>query len=195
MSYVIFLSGSMFGKKSKKLIDFINFSKEKKSRYIVYKPTNDTRDGLFVKSRDYEQTIPALPWDVNDESHEKYDNFIKNIRTLSNPFRPKLLFFDEIHFLPVEDIIFIINICKNHKVALIVSGLETDFRQDMFPSAEYLKKVATNYYFLNGTCKQCGSDDAIYNILYDNNGNRVTEGDSIQPGDEEYGVLCKKCFN
>lgn len=191
---VIFLSGSMFGGKSKKIIDVINLSIKKRVKFLVYKPTNDTRDGLFIKSRDYEQEVAAIGWDTNNIN--KYDEFVTNIKSLRSIIgRPKAVFIDEVHFLSLEDITFIRETCRKHKVMLIASGLETDFKQNKFPAAEYLETYATHHVFYHGDCKECGRDNAVYNILYDENGNVVTEGETIQPGNEEYNVVCEECFN
>lgn len=182
----------MFGKKSKHLINMINQAKDAKARYLVYKPTNDTRDGLFVKSRDLEQSIPARAWDINDEN--RFDNFKEKLIKMKNTFKLKAVFIDEVHFIPVEDMKFIYRQCRQYGYLLVVSGLITDFRQDKFPSSILLEEVADHELFFHGTCNSCNRDNAIYNILYDNGGNRVLEGDSIQPGDQEYKVLCEECF-
>lgn len=189
---LVFLSGSMFGKKSKHLIDMIEQAKSVKGRCLVYKPTNDTRDGLFIKSRDYEETIPALAWDLNDEN--RMYKFKDRLLKMKNTFKLKAVFIDEVHFLPDEDIRFIYRWCRRYGFLLIVSGLIADFRQEEFPSSMFLSAVADHELFFHGTCNSCKNDNAIHNILYDINGNRVLEGDSIQPGDEEYKVLCEECF-
>jgi thymidine kinase len=182
----IFISGSMFGQKSKKLIDVIKIAKEQKGKYLVLKPANDTRDGLFVKSRDYDEKVPAVAWDK--------DNFIKQVKTFGYTIRPKIVFIDEVHFLSLEDIKYIHKICSIKDIILIASGLETDFRQKEFPAATFLKMVNTRYSFNHGICNSCEKNNAEYNVLFDEIGLIVKDGDSIQPGSDQYGVYCKNCF-
>jgi thymidine kinase len=185
-SEIFLLSGSMFGKKSKKLIDIINVAINEKCKYIVLKPKSDTRDGACVRSRDYDEAIPATWFDKN--------TFLNQIKQFGLTIRPKIVFIDEVHFLSLDDIKYIHNICKAKGLTLVTSGLETDFRQDLFESTKYLKDYVTYYTFNHGKCNGCGEENAIYNVLY-RDGKITKDGDSIQPGDKEYKVYCEECFS
>lgn len=189
---VFFISGSMFGQKSKKLIDIIKIAQEQNTKYLVLKPSNDTRDGLFVRSRDYDESIPAIAWDSSNIN--QYKKFVEAVKQFGYTIKPKIIFIDEVHFLSLEDIKRIYKICSVRNIILIASGLETDFRRKQFPAATFLKMVATQYNFNHGNCDSCEKDNAVYNVLFDNQGFIVKEGESIQPGSEQYRVYCENCF-
>lgn len=196
MSSVEFISGSMFGKKSRILIDRIMDAHIQSKIYTVYKPTNDTRDNLFVKSRNYNRQISALPWDV--ESKYQQLKFEMHISVLFNKNIYKNhdlggVFFDEAHFLPLDDMKFIIDTCKKYDIPLIMSGLEKSFKLNYFPSTEYLLTKADKYRFHHGDCNFCGNNKAVYNLLF-KDGKIVKDGNEIQPGDEEYKVACENCL-
>lgn len=189
---VFFISGSMFGSKSLNLIRMIRSARMCEFPYLVFKPTNDTRDGLFVKSRATEEQIPALPWNVGDP--KQIHTFIQLIQNFGLDARPKYVFIDEIHFLSEDEIKEIYRICRVKGVVLVVAGLETDFKQNDFPAAMFIKDVTKFYEFNHGRCYKCDMKTAVYNILFDKEGNIVKEGETIQPGDEEYNVVCEDCF-
>lgn len=186
---VTFISGSMFGRKSAVLIDAIEQVEELEENYIACKPIIDTRDGLFIRSRDYGRTVEALPWNHNSWLNRQYFylNLI-NLKKVNN------VFFDEAHFLSLEDMIYVVNTCKNRGINLFMSGLETDFRREYFPATKWLKDNSDVYMFFHGICNGCEKRNALYNVLYNSQGERVTTGDSIQVGSSEYKVLCEDCF-
>lgn len=192
MCNITLVTGSMFGGKSRTLIDLIKQTHENGDTYIVLKPTTDTRDGLVVKSRDLGLTISASPWVPNDidsrqslfktlEAMAKYENLGKNI------------FIDEGHFIPEDDMKFIVNTCKMFNINLYVSGLELSFTLEYFPSIKYLKGICNSYLFLSGRCSGCNEQNALYNILFED-GKMVKNGSQIRPGDSEYKVFCNSCF-
>jgi thymidine kinase len=192
---VTLITGSMFGKKSKILMDLIKASHDGEDlKYLVFKPTSDTRDGLYVKSRVYERVVPALAWDQNYEDMRTIFNYTISGFALTNPDEIKTVFFDETHFLSYEDTKFIMDTCKKYGVSLVFAGLETSFKLEYFDSVKFIKQNCDAFIFCHGDCNGCGESNAIYNILYDNNGNIVKEGQSIQPGDLEYKVFCEKCL-
>lgn len=191
---IYFISGSMKGGKSRALIDLINSAREYKFNYLVYKPIDDTRDGLYIKSRDYKESIPAKPWYA--KSDNRLNEFTVNIMQLKNMsiFFPCAVFFDEIHFLPLEDMKFIVETCKKYGIPLYMSGLETSFDLTYFESGKWLKENCTDYIFYNGNCDFCGKPKAIYNPRVVN-GKMLKDGPSLLPGDDIYKVCCENCID
>lgn len=186
---IVFFAGSMFGQKSKMLIDYIDAAERDKVQKIVFKPTIDTRDGLFVKSRVYEKQIKAHPW--NDKDKYRRLKFLE-ILTM---FEIKEIFFDEVHFLNPGDMKFIVERCRSQNINLYMSGLLTDFRNNDFPSTRWLWQICDSKRFFYGNCNKCQKPEAVWNILVDKDGNRVTFGNSITVGDsDKYIVLCNKCY-
>lgn len=192
---VMLISGSMFAKKSKMLMDLIEIThKDNMTKYLVFKPTKDTRDGLYVQSRVYDKVIPALAWDQKYEEMPTIFSYVIAGLSLTNPDEDKYVFFDEVHFLSKHDVEFIVYTCKKYNVNLIMAGLETTFKQEYFESVKWLKEIADSYVFFHGNCNGCGQENAVYNVLYDDNGNIIKEGDNIRPGNEEYKVYCENCM-
>ncbi|HLO11588.1 MAG TPA: hypothetical protein VK190_04965 [Pseudoneobacillus sp.] len=190
---VSFITGSMFGAKSKILIECIESVESSGEQFLVIKPVKDTRDGLLVKSRDSDKTVEADAWDENNKlMRVQFLNALTEM-ILNADGEGTSVFIDEGHFLSLEDMQFIVNNCKEFDVNLYVSGLETSFKIEWFPSTKWLKGVCDTYIFLHGRCSKCGKDNAVYNILYEN-GKRVIDGESIHPGDTEYNVLCENCL-
>jgi thymidine kinase len=175
----------MFGGKSKLLIKLIGWTVDSHACMIIIKPEIDTRDGANVVSRDSRIMYSAETW--NEDYKTKF------LSTLElKPIRS--VFIDESHFLSLDDVIFINEACKKYEVDLYFSGLETDFKEQYFESSLWLKENTHFYVFKHGKCNCCNKNIAVYNILLDSDGNRVTDGDSIHVGDSEYIVLCEKCI-
>jgi thymidine kinase len=188
------ITGSMFAKKSKVIMDLIEAAhNDKSTKYLVFKPTSDTRDGLYIKSRVYNRVVPALAWDQNYEEMKMIFNYTISGFSLTNPDEHKIVFFDEIHFLSKTDVSFIITTCLKYGVTVVFAGLESSFKLEEFESTKYIRMLCDYYEFLHGTCNFCGKDEAVFNLLYDQDNNRVTSGKDIQPGDLEYKVCCEKC--
>lgn len=192
---VLLVTGSMFGRKSKFLMDMIEIShKDNNTKYLVFKPTKDTRDGLYIQSRVYDRVVPALAWDQNYEDMQTIFNYTISGFALTNPDEYKFVYFDEAHFISLYDMKFIVDTCQKYGINLIIAGLETSFKQDYFESVKWLKDNY-NHLFYNGRCNGCDEDNAIFNVLYDQDGNIVKDGETIQPGDQEYKVYCQSCFD
>lgn len=190
----MFISGSMFGAKSKMLMDMIEIShKDNMTKYLVFKPTKDTRDGLYVKSRVYDRFVKAFAWDQSYEDMHAIFDYIIGGFALTNPDETKNVFFDEIHFLSKYDLQFILETCKKYNVNFYGAGLETTFKLTPFESTEWFKNNTESYVFFHGDCNGCGEKNAVWNILF-NNGEVVKGGADIQPGDKEYKVFCNSCI-
>jgi thymidine kinase len=192
----MFIAGSMFGSKSKALMDLIEESHIDNSvKYLVFKPTKDTRDGLYVKSRVYDRIVKAFAWDQSYEDMRTIFDYVVGGFALTNPDETKNLFFDEIHFLSKCELQFIIDTCKKYDVNFYGAGLETTFKLTNFESTEWFKDNCDSYIFYHGNCNGCGKEhSAVYNILFDR-GQRVTDGADIQPGDAAYKVYCENCIS
>ena len=191
---VLFISGSMFGGKSKMLLDLINIvHKDNMSKYLVFKPTKDSRDGLYVKSRVYNQTVQTLAWDQNySEMKTIFDYTIAGF-SITNPDDDKFIFFDEVHFLSLDEIKYITKICKKYNCKLIVAGLETNFMLEYFETSKWLKDKYGSVFF-HGICNRCGEENAVHNVLYED-GQIVSNGNAIRPGNNEYKVYCDECLD
>lgn len=190
---VLFISGSMFGGKSKMLLDLINIvHKDNKSKYLVFKPTKDSRDELYVKSRVYNQTVQTLAWDQNYSEMKTIFDYTVAGFSITNPDDERFIFFDEVHFLSLEEIKYITKICKKYNCKLVVAGLETTFMLDYFETSKWLKDKYGSVFY-HGVCNNCGEENAVFNILY-RDGSVVKNGNVIQPGNTEYKVSCHECL-
>lgn len=191
---VIFISGPMRSGKSKVLIDLINMAKQLDYGYLIYKPDKDTRDGYFVKSRYYNEVIEAKPYITNNTLNRI--NFYNDLIDLKkdNILNPVAVFFDEVHFLNINEVKFIVDSCKSVGITLIMSGLETSFTGEFFESSLWLKENASDYEFIFGECDFCGNKNAIFNLRVID-GVLVEDGPEFMPGDDIYKVSCYNCRN
>lgn len=192
-SKIMLITGTMFGGKSEKLIEIIEIIESDKSgKYIAFKPTNDTRDGLYISSRSCERKVKAKPLLIDNKDF--YRDFNKSIFkfTVKNMFKQRVVIIDEVQFISEEKVKWIVDICESYDCIVIFSGLLTTFKQTVFESTKYLSdNYKTSFY--HGDCNSCGEKTAEFNVLY-LDGKPTFEGDIIHPGDTEYKVFCQKCY-
>jgi thymidine kinase len=181
-----FITGVMGSGKSAELLERIE---KFKGRYLVIKPTQDTRDGAFVKSRNGKQHPAILVDDSNEmlrglilEAVEKYD----------------AVFVDEVQFFSWEFISKLSDFCETYNTRLICSGLTYDFKGNYFPSSGFLDHYADGYEFYHSEkCYHC-DDNGDVDVLMDADDNILFVGESVQPEgktDNHYETLCSMCYN
>lgn len=192
-SEVVLLTGTMFGGKSKMLINLIEtVDASSNSKYIAFKPMNDSRDGLLISSRDCKQKVAARP--IYAGSSRFVGDFRKTIKQFffQTVGYDRYVFIDEAQFLSRNEIIFIIDVCQAYRCRVVISGLLNNFKLEYFDSIKWVQDVYGGYFF-HGYCNRCGEENAVHNILFED-GKIVTEGNTHHPGDTEYKVYCDECL-
>jgi thymidine kinase len=73
---------------------------------------------------------------------------------------------DEMQFFSASLIVSIISYCQINGITLLASGLDTDFRQEYFPSYLLSKAHFKEVITLRANCADCGAiDKAVYSVL------------------------------
>ncbi len=126
--------------------------------------------------------------DVFDES----TNFFEKV--LTNPAQlPACVLVDESQFLTERQVHALHELAALYHIPIICYGLRTDFQGNPFPGAAALLSLADTLEEIKTICR-CGKK-ASFNMRVDADGNRVTEGDSVEiGGNDRYVAVCPRCF-
>lgn len=186
-----FITGVMNSGKSYDLIERIEEAEERGLSYLILKPSIDTRDGAFVKSRKTDTTYPAV---VVDET-ELYS--IAKIIHVAREY--EVIFIDEVQFFSEEFIENLVILTFLNGVAIVASGLTRDFKGDIFPASKYLSVYSTEpIEFREAVCHCCGKENATVDVRMDAKDKIVTKGDSVSVEGSDnsyhYETVCIKCF-
>jgi thymidine kinase len=103
---------------------------------------------------------------------------------------------DEVHMFDEKDIEIVKELLKRG-VKVIASGLDTDYRGEMFPSVKRLLELGPKEIkYKRAVCEICKKPDAIYTQIF-NGGCPILEGlSSVLPDDGTYAYkpVCRNCF-
>ena len=180
-----FYYGPMFSGKSLKLISDIEQAKNMYSdeEILVFKPLLDTRVKNEIFSR-AGKNYPAISI-LNSKDIDKYiNNKIKHV------------FIDEVQFFDKE-IINKIKWLKNNNINVTISGLDTNFKRDLFFNSEQLQMISDENIKLASTCHSCGKEAFLSSRKID--GNFVDENspevliEDLNKKIVEYFPLCENC--
>jgi thymidine kinase len=103
---------------------------------------------------------------------------------------------DEIHMFNDEDA-YIIEEMLKRGIKVIASGLDTDYKGEMFPVIKRLLSMGPKHVeFKRAVCEICKNPDAVYTQVYKNNEPILTGIPSIIPEDGSYVYkpVCRNCF-
>ncbi|MEH7464613.1 hypothetical protein V7166_21890 [Bacillus thuringiensis] len=185
-----FITGTMGGGKSTKLIDFIQDAEKGNESFICLKPNTDTRDGAEIKCRTHSKTYPAITVASDEGASESFET----INMLIDFYNPSIIFIDEIQFMSVSFVKSLITLSQLSGIKLVMAGLLKDFKQEYFPASYHALMHTKKAYFLNAGCDKCGKE-ALHNVKYNALGVIRLEGEVVDVGDlGKYGVLCEICF-
>jgi thymidine kinase len=182
------ITGVMTSGKSERLIEEID---KCEGDYLILKPSLDTRDGAFVKTRAHDRTYPAV---LVDEGNEQlFDLIFYGLDDYQT------VFLDEAQFFGEKFINELIHWCDVYDINIIASGLTRDFKGNFFPAMRTLwtKVEKENVVILFGECYNCGSDEASVVVLMDKDSNILTTGETVQiegTTNNHYENLCEKCL-
>lgn len=171
--------GPMKSGKSFDLISFFSPLKYSSTTYALYQPKKNVRDkgiesrsGLFIDA--------------------------KKIESLENLNDPSLsiIGIDEIHMFEEDEIAHIEKALLGG-AEIIVSGLDMDYRGEMFPVVKKLLELGPiEVRYKRAVCNQCKKLSATHTQIYDK-GIPLTEGlPSVIPDDGTftYEPVCRQCF-
>lgn len=108
----------------------------------------------------------------------------------------KVVGIDEIHMFGEKNIEVIEELLKKG-IKVIASGLDTDYRGEIFPAIKRLLELGPKEIrYKRAVCEICKKPDAVYTQIY-NDSEPVLEGlPSVVPDDATYNYkpVCRNCF-
>ena len=181
MGKLSFYYGVMGAGKSEELIK-IYHNYERINRHVeVFNFSMDERfanEEFSVSSRNG-TSVPASEFD-NDTS------FINEFKAKNNL---GAIMIDEGQFLTVSQVIELATLVDLYNIDVLVFGLRTDFKGNLFNGSKSLFEVSDKLIELKTLCAFCGKK-AIMNARFVD-GKQVYDGEQVQIGDEEYLGVCR----
>ena len=147
---LIFFYGPMFSGKTNNLIETIEHSTNEK---LIFKPMIDTRS-KNIRSRTGKKIETII---ISDPSE-----IIENLL-----FGTQEIFIDEVHFFDLS-LIDVLNDILERSIDVYASGLDLDYKQEMFEISEELIKIADFPVRLFARCHICFKPSA-YSVRTTNN--------------------------
>lgn len=166
--------GPMYSGKTTKMFSIYRKIKNK-DNVIVFKPKIDSRDYGILKSRDFEEGIPAICIDTLEEIPNKIN---KNT---------KVIFLDEAQFIK-GNIQILNNLSINKNINIYISGLDMTSDQEPFGVISDILSISDKVVKLKSRC-YCCNKSAQY-TYYDGK-----KDNKILIGDDKYIPLCRKCLS
>jgi thymidine kinase len=170
----------MNASKSAQLLMTAHNYEERGMKVVTIKPSIDTRDGVYIKSR-------ALGIE------RKVDITVKREGSLALLPLADVYLVDEAQFLTSSQVDNLRKIVDDFGIPVMAYGLRTDAFTHMFEGSKRLFEVADKFQEFKTICPCCGGK-AIFNMRVGDNGKPVFEGDQEQPG-HNYLPVCSKYYH
>ncbi len=167
--------GPMFSGKSDSLIKDYK-SIWNKDLIIAFKPRKDTRDGAFIKSKNYNEKIPAV---LIDNLSEIID-YVKD-----GHYRTVLI--DEAELLE-GDVTILADLSVIFEIDFKIAGLNMTSEQEPFGIMGDILAVSDEVEIIKGSCQDCARP-SIYSFYMGDD----KEG-QVKVGDTNYVSLCPRCL-
>lgn len=167
--------GPMYSGKSDALIKDYK-SIWNKDLIIAFKPRKDFRDGPFIKSKNYEEKIPATFIDNIDE----IINYIKD-----GQYRTVLI--DEAELLE-GDATILADLSVLLDIDFKIAGLNMTSEQEPFGIMGDILAVSDEIEVIKGSCQDCARP-SIYSFYMGDD-----KDGQIKVGDTNYISLCPRCL-
>ncbi len=173
--------GPMFSGKSAALIAiYKEMSEEEKKGVLAFKPKRDDRDGAEIKSRVYEETIPA-------ESIEYFEEMYRYIEEKMNDgINVHSIFIDETQFLH-GDVQVLNDLLLSYGIDFYISGLNLTSEQKPFGSMPEVMAISNYVKPIVGICDMCGGPSFYTFSVEEKTGD-------VRTGDAGYIALCLNCL-
>lgn len=184
MAQLYFAFASMNAGKSANLLTAAHNYKERGMGTLILKPAVDNRDSAteVVSRIGLSAEANTVTPDMNIFEFFKWAQTQRDIHCV---------FVDEAQFLSKDQVFELCQIVDLYNVPVMAYGLRTDFRGMLFQGSEALLAVADKLMELKGVC-HCGRKATMV-ARVDENGNAITEGDTIEiGGNDRYVSLCRK---
>ena len=181
MSKLFFRYSSMSAGKSLALLSVAHNYEERGHEVVCYTAQIADRDGIGVI---------ATRAGLRRSAHVFGPAIVFDTELLG---KPACVLIDEGQFLSPEQVRQLHRYAHEHRVPVLVYGLRTDFRGDLFPGAAMLLGLADVLDELRTICT-CGRK-ATMNARVGADGRRVTDGPQVEiGGNARYRAVCARCF-
>ena len=192
MAKLYFYYGTMGSSKTANLLIQANSFEERGIPFICLKPSLDTRDGNYIKSRVGIQRECAFI--------ETDTDLFKAIQTYETILRAnssknlQWVLIDESQFLLKNQIDDLAKVVDELNINVCCYGLRTDFKTQSFEGSKRLFELADDLIEIKSTCS-CGRK-TIVNARINEKGEIIKDGEAIEiEGKTKYISICRKCYN
>lgn len=178
---ITLIIGPMFSGKTTELIRLVDRKRIAGKKCLIIKHMIDTR----FNTDNNVQTHSQISYEACD---------IKYFRVLTTVDID--YFKQNYHVVAIEEGHFFTNLCTycnmmaNNKIDVIVSALDSSFKQELFKNVGELIAYAETVVKLTAVCMRCKQDDGSFTIR--NNGSTL---DILVGGADIYESVCRECLN
>lgn len=166
--------GPMFSGKSDSLIKIYK-SIWNKDLIVAFKPRRDTRDGAFIKSKNFQEKIPAI---LIDDVSEIVD-YLKD-----STYRTILI--DEAELLK-GDAAILVDLSVILEIDINIAGLNMTSEQEPFGIMGDILAISDEVEVINGSCQDCARPSVYSYYMGNDKDGQVKIGDN-------YISLCPRCL-
>lgn len=191
MAKLYFYYSAMNAGKSTTLLQAAHNYEEQGMRVLLFTPIVDNRSGVGNISSRLGLSREAYAFSP------EFDLF-EHIRTLatgtseSGDQKISCVFMDECQFLTDRQVLQLTMVCDQLGIPVLCYGLRTDFRGEPFEGSKYLLAWADELGEIKTICTS--GKKAIMNARFDEDGNRVVEGEQVAIG-HNYRSMSRKEFD
>ena len=192
MAKLYFYYGTMGSSKTANLLIQANSFEERGIPFICLKPSLDTRDGNYIKSRVGIQRECAFIETDTDlfKAIQTYDTILR----ANSSKHLQWVLIDESQFLLKNQIDDLAKVVDELNINVCCYGLRTDFKTQSFEGSKRLFELADDLIEIKSTCS-CGRK-TIVNARINNKGEIINDGEAIEiEGKTKYISICRKCYN
>lgn len=160
------ICGPMFSGKTEELLKRLDKIKYSKEKYIVFKPSIDTRSTTEIVSR----------WNNSNPATEikKASDILEILKNTKEKF--KVIAIDEVQFLD-DDIIDVCQELTREGHHLILAGLDKNFKAKPFGCISKVLAIADSVTKLSASCTKCGVRATFSKRIIQDNNNEIYIGD------------------
>lgn len=174
--------GTMNASKSAQiLMQTFNFERQGKT-FVIFKPSLDTRDVNFIKSRALSEKREAVTV-----------NYLGKMYSHCFKYKPDFVFVDELQFFSSNYVEELAQISEVLNIPVFAYGLLLSYTGEMFEGSKKAIECGFTLHELKMQCDFC-KNKSTHHLLYAD-GKLVKDGSGIHVGDQEYKSVCYKCYN
>lgn len=178
--------GTMNSAKSAMALMKAHKYQEDKESLLVFKPAQDTRDGMWLKSR---ALVKPLAANVVQETDKGWMYILAQTQKHDHVIVDEVQFFSPIF---VDELAVIA-----HELGIKVEcyGLKVDFRSKLFPGSKRLIELADRIVTIENDCTTPGCRMPATQNMRLQDGEPVFDGEVVMVGKEDkYRAVCTSCY-